>query len=46
MTKPGSASLEEVEDAPLVDMRTGTRLTLGSLWEDKPVVLVFLRRLG
>lgn len=44
--KGDKASLAEFADTPIRDLRTGAESTLGALWADSPVVLLFLRRLG
>ena len=36
----------EYSTAPIVHQITGERTSLGSLWKTRPVVLLFLRRLG
>ena len=39
-------TVTEYSTAPIFNQNTGDRTSLGSLWKDKPAVLLFLRRLG
>lgn len=39
-------TVTEYSTAPIFNQITGERASLGSLWKEKPAVLLFLRRLG
>lgn len=41
-----SSSITEYSTAPIFNQTTGGRSSLSSLWKERPVVLLFLRRLG
>ena len=41
-----SSTVTEYSTAPIFNQVTGERASLGSLWKTRPVVLLFLRRLG
>jgi len=44
--KGAKASLSAFAATPLRELRTGEATTLGALWTEQPVVLLFMRRLG